>query len=205
MVQIKITISFQKKHPAQTGEPIPVEEKILFNKTVSNINWANVPDRPVTVHCTDGTSYDANHVITTTSIGVLKANYTTLFTPELPSIKQNAIRGIYFGTVNKIIMEFEKPFWSTMGNTFGLIWDAEDLEKLRKSQYAWTEGASAFFKIDRQPNLLAAWMIGKQGRQAELLDDRDVVDGMMFLLKIFFKNEHIEEPVKIVRSVRCAS
>nr|XP_029721960.1 spermine oxidase-like [Aedes albopictus] len=189
-----------KKHPAQTGEPIPVEEKILFNKTVSNINWANVPDRPVTVHCTDGTSYDANHVITTTSIGVLKANYTTLFTPELPSIKQNAIRGIYFGTVNKIIMEFEKPFWSTMGNTFGLIWDAEDLEKLRQSQYAWTEGASAFFKIDRQPNLLAAWMIGKQGRQAELLDDRDVVAGMMFLLKKFFKNEQIEEPVKIVRS-----
>ncbi|XP_065074600.1 spermine oxidase-like [Ochlerotatus camptorhynchus] len=189
-----------KKHPAQSSEPIPIEDKTLFNKTVSNINWAKVPDSPVTVRCTDGSSYDANHVIITTSVGVLKENFTTLFNPELPMIKQNAIRGIHLGTVNKIIMEFEKPFWTDKGNTFGLLWDAEELENIQVSNYAWTEGASAFFKIDRQPNLLAAWMIGKEGRQTELLSDREVIEGMMFLLKKFFKNEHIEEPVKIVRS-----
>ncbi|XP_001653661.2 peroxisomal N(1)-acetyl-spermine/spermidine oxidase [Aedes aegypti] len=189
-----------KKHPAQNADPIPIEDKIVFNKTVSNINWSKVPDYPVTIKCTDGTSFDANHVIVTTSIGVLKENISTLFTPELPTIKQNSIRGIYFGTVNKIIMEFDEPFWTTIGNTFGLIWNAEDLEKLCESKYAWTEGASAFFKIDRQPNLLAVWMIGKEGRQAELLDDRDVIDGMTFLMKKFFKNEEIPEPVKIIRS-----
>ncbi|XP_062543677.1 spermine oxidase-like [Armigeres subalbatus] len=190
-----------KKHPSQTdGEPIPIEDKVLFNKTVSNINWGKAPDAPVTVRCTDGTTYDANHVIITTSIGVLKENINTLFTPALPMMKQNAIKGIYFGTVNKIIMEFEKPFWTALGNTFGLIWESEDLEKLRESKYAWTEGTSAFFKIDRQPKLLAAWMIGKEGRQSELLDDQDVIDGMMYLLKMFFKNEQIEKPVKVIRS-----
>lgn len=122
-----------------------------------------------------------------------------MFTPQLPMAKQKAIKGIYLGTVNKIIMEFGKPFWKSLGNVFGLMWEQEDLEQLRHSKFAWTEGVSMFLKVDRQPNLLVAWMIGSEGRQAEQLPDKEIIDGMMFLLKKFFKNKGVERPIRMIR------
>ncbi|XP_055531184.1 peroxisomal N(1)-acetyl-spermine/spermidine oxidase-like [Wyeomyia smithii] len=188
------------RHPSQNGDLIPIEEKIVFNKFVKNIHWNRGPDYPVTIYCQDGSQYDADHVILTMSLGVLKENLQTMFTPQLPSIKRNAITGIYFGTVNKIIMEFKVPFWAEVGNTFSLLWGQDELESLRASKYAWTEGVSAFFKIDRQPKLLAAWMMGKECRQAELLSGQDIIDGLLFLLRKFFKEKQIDPPIKMIRS-----
>ncbi|XP_001849990.2 peroxisomal N(1)-acetyl-spermine/spermidine oxidase [Culex quinquefasciatus] len=188
-------------HPVQTGEPIPIQDFIKFNKFVTNINWSNGPDGPpITVTCADESQHEATHIVVTTSIGVLKENHDSMFSPPLPSSKQNAIKGIHFGTVNKIIMEFTTPFWDDIGNTFGLLWNAQELEQLRGSPLAWTEGVSVFFKVDHQPNLLVAWIIGPEGRQAELLSDDQVIDGMMFLLKKFFKNKTIERPINMIRS-----
>ncbi|XP_039435651.1 spermine oxidase-like isoform X2 [Culex pipiens pallens] len=189
-----------RRHPAQNDVPIPVEKFTKFNKFVTNISWYNGPDRPLVVTCADGTQHEAAHVIVTSSIGVLKENLRTMFTPQLPMAKQKAIKGIYLGTVNKIIMEFGKPFWKSLGNVFGLMWEHEDLEQLRHSKFAWTEGVSMFLKVDRQPNLLVAWMIGTEGRQAEQLPDKEIVDGMMFLLKKFFKNKVVERPIRMIRS-----
>ncbi|EDS31149.1 amine oxidase [Culex quinquefasciatus] len=189
-----------RRHPAQNDVSIPVEKFTKFNKFVTNISWYNGPDRPLVVTCADGTQHEAAHVIVTSSIGVLKENLRTMFTPQLPMAKQKAIKGIYLGTVNKIIMEFGKPFWKSLGNVFGLMWEQEDLEQLRHSKFAWTEGVSMFLKVDRQPNLLVAWMIGPEGRQAEQLPDKEIIDGMMFLLKKFFKNKGVERPIRMIRS-----
>ncbi|XP_058832606.1 spermine oxidase-like [Topomyia yanbarensis] len=189
-----------KRHPSQNTEPIPIENNIEFNKFVKTIHWNKGPDQPVTIYCTDGSQYDADHVIVTVSLGVLKENLHTLFNPQLPSVKRNAITGIHFGTVNKVILEFETPFWTEMGNTFGLLWNAEELENIRSSKYAWTEGVSTFFKIDRQPKLLGAWLMGKECRQAELLTDEEVTEGILLLLKMFFKNKQIDKPLQIKRT-----
>ncbi|XP_058457696.1 spermine oxidase-like [Malaya genurostris] len=187
-----------KRHPSQNNaEPIPIEKNIEFNKFVENIHWNKGPDQPITIRCADGSRYEASHVIITVSLGVLKENINTLFTPQLPSVKQNAIKGIHFGTVNKAIFEFETPFWTEMGNTFGLLWNSEELEKIRTSKYAWTEGVSAFFKIDRQPKLLGAWMMGKECRQAELIPDSEITEGILFLLGMFFKNKQIDQPLRM--------
>jgi monoamine oxidase len=100
-----------KKLPNPTKD-LKVEDKILFNKEVKNIDWLNTSNEFVKIKCSDGSEYDADHVIITVSLGVLKKFHKTLFTPELPEIKKNAIEGFSIGTVNKIFMEFEKPFWT---------------------------------------------------------------------------------------------
>jgi spermine oxidase len=63
--------SLKKKIP-DPKKALPIEEKIWFNKVVSNIQWSRCPETTVRVTCSDGSVIDADHVIVTTSLGVLK-------------------------------------------------------------------------------------------------------------------------------------
>lgn len=60
---------------------------------------------------TDNNQYQADFVVVTASLGVLK-NGSIQFTPELPEEKQAAISDLGMGNVNKIALRFPKVFWS---------------------------------------------------------------------------------------------
>jgi monoamine oxidase len=68
---------------------------VVLNCEVSKINYAN---KPVKVHCKNGTVYEAASVIVTVSLGVLKEQANQLFAPELPLEKLNAIKVIIVQT-----------------------------------------------------------------------------------------------------------
>lgn len=72
----------------------------------------------VSVNCDDGSKYDATHVVFTPSLGVLKANHQTLFTPALPDRKILEINSKGVGNLGKFFMEFESPFWEPIGKPF---------------------------------------------------------------------------------------
>jgi monoamine oxidase len=59
---------------------------------------------------TQGKKYFATTILCTTPLGVLKKG-TLKFFPLLPREKQKAIQQIEIGQHNKIILEFDKPFW----------------------------------------------------------------------------------------------
>lgn len=106
----------------------------------------------MTVKCSDGSAYNADHVIVSVPLGVLKHNYTTLFTPPLPKIKKNAIQGISFGTVGKIYLEFEKPWWPNDWVGLSLLWTKEDIEKIKSTENYW------FVMLMK---MLAGWKVSK--------------------------------------------
>uniref|UniRef100_A0A182WL46 Amine oxidase domain-containing protein n=1 Tax=Anopheles minimus TaxID=112268 RepID=A0A182WL46_9DIPT len=178
-------------HPGTTNQsltPVPLSNLIKYGKFVSNIQWKGSSDGDVIVKAQDGTSYEADNVIVTVSLGVLKENNATMFTPALPTVNKNAITGLYFGTVNKIFVLFDAPIPEDFPNTVHLLWYKSDLAALRQSPYAWAEAVSTFFRIDNQPNVLMAWMNGAEGRRAEYLRDAPIREGILHLLKIFAKN-----------------
>lgn len=177
-----------------------VEEKILFNKTVSNIEWGR-KDGFVNVRCADGSSYLANHVISTVSLGVLKERYLSMFSPELPRLKINAIQGLSIGTVNKIFLEFEKPFWYPEWKGFSLLWEQDDLKEVHKRSN-WLHDVFGFYTVDFQPNILCGWISGHNARVMEMSSDEEVREGVMYLLKKFLKEPFkiIPDPIRIQRS-----
>lgn len=78
-----------------------IKEKTHLNKEVATIYWKQRPTdtsgivpQPghVLVRCSDGTIYAADHVIVTTSLGVLKNKVHSLFRPSLPDNKLIAIK-----------------------------------------------------------------------------------------------------------------
>lgn len=112
------------------SEKLPVDEKILLNKEVSCINWdIKNNNGAVKVKCSDGSSYSGDFVISTVSIGVLKERYDSLFSPPLPSYKQNAIKGLGFGAVGKILLKFTTKWWPDDSKGFSLLVTQDDLEK----------------------------------------------------------------------------
>jgi len=57
-----------------------------------------------------------------------------------------------------------------------------------------------FFTVAYQPNLLCAWITGKNARHIETLSDTDVSNGLYLLLKKSFeKHYNVVNPTRILR------
>lgn len=69
------------------------------------------PTGLVRIKCSDGTSYEADALVFTAPLGVLKQD-TIEFTPPLPPTKQTVIRRMGFGWFNKVVLVFPRDFWS---------------------------------------------------------------------------------------------
>ncbi|UXI20160.1 RNA polymerase II subunit B1 CTD phosphatase RPAP2 [Sarcoptes scabiei] len=77
-------------------------------------------------------SLKCDAVICTVPLGVLKKSIDTkvtendfsnklIFEPPLPRRKRSAIRRLGFGTINKVIIGFDKNFWGDQDNFFGNV------------------------------------------------------------------------------------
>jgi spermine oxidase len=161
----------------------------FFINFSTNIKWnpALATDK-ATVSCSDGTSYTADHVIFTGSLGVLKARHTTLFNPKLPDIKVKAIESMGFGTLGKVFLEFEEPFWPTDVNEFvayTFLWTDNVLKQGKTSDKAWTIDLIGFSRVDGFPNLLEGLIAGRRISELEALNDTKLIDDSMWLLQKF--------------------
>ena len=84
-----------------------VKHKISYNSAVGAIDYSG--DK-VLVKTLDGRSYEADKVLVTVSIGVLKSNKIE-FKPALSEARQKAIESITFHTGIKVAMTFSEQFY----------------------------------------------------------------------------------------------
>lgn len=162
------------------------------------INWNAQPF--ATIECEDGTLVDADHVICTVSLGVLKERYLSMFQPALPTLKCNAIEGLTLGTVDKIFVEFDTPFWAEDWAGFSLLWTQADQEVIReRDEDRWLEEVFGFYRVDYQPNILCGWISGDGARRMELLTEVEVYDGVVKLLRRFLKSMPVKDPIRVKR------
>ncbi|NOT37019.1 MAG: NAD(P)-binding protein [Saprospiraceae bacterium] len=79
---------------------------ILFNERVSSIDYTN--SKVKVTH--NGNVSEADYVLLTVPLGVLKAN-TIKFFPILPEFKQTAIQKVGMNCVNKFLLIWDTAFW----------------------------------------------------------------------------------------------
>ena len=84
-----------------------VKHKIKFNTPVSAIDYS---ENKIIVKTTNGETYEADRVLVTVSIGVLKSNKIT-FKPEMNEEKKKAIESITFHPGFKVAMKFSDKFY----------------------------------------------------------------------------------------------
>lgn len=87
----------------------PTMLDIRYNQCVDRISYSQIQSRrtpeldepPVTITCSNAQTIQADAVVFTASLGVLKSSNIT-FDPELPEQKRGAISRLGFGLLNKV-------------------------------------------------------------------------------------------------------
>ena len=135
-----------------------------------NIDYSNEAVIKITaLH--NGTKHliEANHVISTVSLGILKSNHESLFTPKLPPSLVEAISEISFGATDHIKLDFEEPFWDMNNPGIMILWSNEvdyssksETEEINRSN--WFKSIYGYDESLHHPTTLMGWIYGRAAR-----------------------------------------
>lgn len=186
------------------GEGGPDAPHVIYNCPVNNINWDSTSSK-VKVTTRNGLVYLAETVLVTLSIGVLKANLESLFTPSLPQRLSTAILSTGFGPVTKIFLEWTEPWWPTGMKGFQLIWPKEYIDccegvtnsSSQSLEDTWHKTITGFDPVLDNPNVLLAWLGGPEAVHVESLSDNQVMIRCVQVLKDFAGYD-VPDPVNVV-------
>ncbi|GLV31115.1 uncharacterized protein CBL_12189 [Carabus blaptoides fortunei] len=157
------------------------------------------PSCNVEVVCDNGTRFYADHVICTVPLGVLKEKATTMFSPALPDDKLEAIERLLFGTVDKIYLEYDRPFLNADVSEVMLLWECE-LPSVSTStcdmSQSWYKKIYSFSKVSE--TLLLGWISGKEAEYLETLPSDVIADKCTELLRKFLNDPFIPKPKKCI-------
>ncbi|KAF5299813.1 hypothetical protein FQR65_LT09335 [Abscondita terminalis] len=199
----KTILEFMMQKYPDPSKALPIDDKILLNKEVEQILWKS---DEVVVKCKDGSTYSADYVIVTVSLGVLKHRHDTLFTPKLPADKATAIERIGFEAVHKLFLHFNEKWWNDTANIFCFVWDKDDDIQFKegpiKDGKSWLTSISIISGVSHNPNVLSVWFTGPFVPDIEKCSDEIITDGIMYLFDYFkiADANTITHPDKIVRA-----
>lgn len=147
----------------------------------------------VEVTCENGTKFYADSVICTIPLGVLKSHSKTMFHPPLPGYKQEAVDRLLFGTVDKILLEYDRPFLNPNITEILLLWQPEKTSsKLNNYSNSWYKKIYSFSKVTE--TLLLGWISGKEAEYMESLSRDTVADVCTEILRKFLNDPFIPKP-----------
>ena len=163
--------------------------KFIFQSSVCPTPFTARQYPNVMIECENGTKFYTDHVICTVPLGILKEK-EQLFEPSLPKLKLDAMSRLNFGTVNKIFLEYDKPFLSPSISEVILLWDQpnENIEMKDK----WFKKIYSFTKLSE--TLLLGWISGKEAEFLETLKMNVVADVCTNILRKFLNDPHVPKP-----------
>lgn len=195
------TIHWKRKKSSVAGvlETVDEVDSDDSDRTVTDVPCALDSGDNVKIICDDGSVYYADHVICTTPLGVLKETSGVLFEPALPQFKLESIDRLLFGTVDKIFLEYDRPFLNSDISEVMLIWDTVPAEPTDSDVYMaknWYKKIYSFSKVS--DTILLGWISGKEAEYMETLSHNVVAEVCTDILRKFLKDPYIPKPKSCV-------
>jgi len=148
-------------------------------------------------------------VLCTMSLGFLKHNIRNIIEPIecVPQEKLSSIQRLGFGTVNKIVLIYDKPFWTKGLEGINLIWMPSNTHSANISclshdnsvEKSWFQDICLFEPAKDFENTLIGWLSGNE--LYEQLDDQTVIQDCTNLFRKFLNRPDIPYPNSILRYV----
>ena len=156
---------------------------VLLNQRVTKIDYTG--SKTKVIH--NGTITEADYVLITVPLGVLKSGYIQ-FVPSLPATKLNAIQKVGMNCVNKFLLTWDTAFWDDVQY---ICYTPEIKDKFN------------YFvnvnKIHPNVNALMTFAYTNYARQTETMSDAQIIDEIMRHLRDIYGN-NIPNPTNIVRT-----
>jgi monoamine oxidase len=156
---------------------------IRLNNRASSINYSNEKVEILA----NGVSLEADYLIVTVPLGVLKNNAIN-FIPPLPVDKSAAIANTKMGNINKFLLTWETAFWDTSLQFIGYTPE--------------TKGKFNYFlnvKKFSSENALMTFAFGDYATTTESMSDQDVINEIMTHLQSIYGNS-ITNPTNMLRT-----
>ncbi|PGG97625.1 hypothetical protein AJ79_09135 [Helicocarpus griseus UAMH5409] len=180
----------------------PYKLDVRTNKPVKKISYdpRGVSSHKTTVYCEDGETIQADKIVFTAPLGVLKKG-SIEFDPPLPDWKTGPVDRLGFGTMNKVILVFEKSFWDVDRDMFGLLREPTTQNSLSQADYSQNRGRFYLFwncmKTSGLPVLIAL-MTGDAAHQAERMTDNEILGEVTSQLRNVFKDVAVPDPLETI-------
>jgi monoamine oxidase len=174
---------------------------VRINKPVKRI-WYGPAGRnsKAVINCEDGETIEADRVIFTAPLGVLKEG-SIQFEPPLPDWKQDVITRMGFGLLNKLVLVFERPFWDTERDMFGLLRPHRAGNGRKQQDYDAGRGQFYLFwnciKTSGLPVLIAL-IAGNAAHEAEVSPDDILVESCISHLRRVFGQDEVPMPLETI-------
>ncbi|KAI6216534.1 Spermine oxidase [Aphelenchoides besseyi] len=139
------------------------------------------------------TEYD--FVIVTIPLGHLKAHATHLFQPTLPQRKLEAIQTLGFGSILKVFLVYDEPFWSKNSTFFVPLY----LTGCSSEGYLSSE-LHTFEPLEWNPNVLATWLSGQGPKLIDTLTDDELADHITQHFRSLMPQATIPSPKRLIRT-----
>lgn len=125
-----------------------------------------------------------------------KSKAAVVFEPPLPFPKVDAIQNTGFGLLNKVYLQFRRPFWRAAGifnngsqTLFG------NASSLHPHHYMFNDIGMSLGTDYEKPPVLMSLISGKEAVECELMDDKDIVNQVISVLRKLFSEDMVEEPI----------
>lgn len=177
------------------------KQNVRLNTAVESIHWKEVINREeepaVVITTSDGTQIFSDAIIITCSLGYLKENYKKMFRPPLPSHLSVAIKNLGFGVINKIFLDFGKPWWQADVKGFQLL-----CSKVSDQSFPeWARDLTGFEILPNYQGILIGWVGGRGACIVENLSEQTIIQDCTYLLKHYLQSHYdIPAVVKCVRT-----
>ncbi|XP_075509699.1 putative polyamine oxidase 5 [Primulina tabacum] len=184
---------------------------IQLNREVAKIEWRSAhserelphmenghENRPVKLHFCDGSIVQADHVIITVSLGVLKQGYD-LFNPPLPSSKTRAISKLGYGVVNKVFLELSPSNCDQESNNptkfpfLQMVFHPPDSELRKPKIPQWIRKTSFICPIYNNSRVLLSWFAGEEALALESLTDDEILNGFSTTISNFLPTKSLPQ------------
>ncbi|KAL9113397.1 MAG: hypothetical protein Q9227_002438 [Pyrenula ochraceoflavens] len=180
--------------------PDPLD--VRTNKAVSQIH--NFTDEKAktkaVVVCEDGEIIEADKIVMTTPLGVLKSK-SIHFEPQLPEWKSGAIQRLGFGLLNKVVLVFDTVFWDRDRDMFGLLSEPSYGRGVVQAGYEANRGK--FYLVWNCVDtsglpVLIALMAGDAAHETERTPDEEIVKEVMLRLRRCFRDKAVPDPLETI-------
>uniref|UniRef100_A0A8H7NA60 HMG box domain-containing protein n=1 Tax=Bionectria ochroleuca TaxID=29856 RepID=A0A8H7NA60_BIOOC len=149
--------------------PEPLDVRTNFPVKSIKYRAEALNNGPAIIECEDGTVVEADTVVCTIPLGVLKQNSIT-FDPPLPTWKTGVVGRLGFGILNKVVLIYDKIFWEPDRHIFGVLRDPPNRHSTNQKDYGVNRGRFfQWFNVSNTTGVpcLIALMAGDAGFETE--------------------------------------